>query len=197
VRKGRQLAPLLLALAAIAASAAVVPPRLAPWLDTAKDQLVQRTFVPDPAQKVGEVRILRRGDATVVETLIYSKVGSRVVAEIRKKELANWPGSADVAAYLEALSQVQKTVERRLPTDRAADRRQKIWIDFVVAPAAAFIAIGAFESTLEGGQVQVVSREPLALLEPSREYVERNQRLIAADSFHVEDTATLLPDRWK
>ena len=133
----------------------------------------------------------------MVETLIYSKVGSRVVAEIRKKELANWPGSADVAAYLEALSQVQKTVERRLPTDRAADRRQKIWIDFVVAPSTAFIAIGAFESTLEDGQLQVVSREPLAVLEPSREYVERNQRLIAADSFHVEDTAALLPDRWK
>jgi succinate dehydrogenase / fumarate reductase flavoprotein subunit len=27
--------------------------------------------------------------------------------------------------------------------------------------------------------------------------VERNQRLIAADSFHVEDAATLLPEYWK
>ena len=81
---------------------------------------MQRAFVPDPAQRVGEVRILRRGDATVVETLLYTKVLSRVVGEIRKKELANWPGSADVAAYLEALSQVQKTVESRLPTEPSA-----------------------------------------------------------------------------
>jgi hypothetical protein len=195
VSRTRRLAPLLLAL--LAASPPVVPPRLAPWLDAAHDQVVQRTFVPDPSQKVGEVRILRRGDATVVETLIYSKVGSRVVGEIRKKELANWPGSPDVAAYLDALSQVQQTVERRLPTDRAADRRQKIWIDFVVAPAAAFIAIGAFEATLESGEVKVVSREPLALVQPSREYVERNQRLIAADSFKVADPTTLLPEYWK
>jgi hypothetical protein len=195
VSRARRLAPLLLTL--LAASPPVVPPRLAPWLDAGQDHVVQRTFVPDPSQRVGEVRILRRGDATVVETLIYSKVGSRVVGEIRKKELANWPGSPDVAAYLDALSQVQQTVERRLPTDRAADRRQKIWIDFVVAPAAAFIAIGAFESTLEGGEVKVVSREPLALVQPSREYVERNQRLIAADSFKVADPATLLPEYWK
>jgi hypothetical protein len=195
VSRARRLAPLLLAL--LAASPPVVPPRLAPWLDAAQDQVVQRTFVPDPSQRVGEVRILRRGDATVVETLLYTKVGSRVVGEIRKKELANWPGSPDVAAYLDALSQVQQTVERRLPTDRAADRRQKIWIDFVVAPAAAFIAIGAFESRLEGGEVKVVSREPLALVQPSRDYVERNQRLIAADSFKVADPATLLPEYWK
>jgi hypothetical protein len=197
VSPARRLAPLLLVLALLAASSPVVPPRLAPWLDAAQDQVVQRTFVPDPSQRVGEVRILRRGDATVVETLLYTKVGSRVVGEIRKKELANWPGSPDVGAYLDALSQVQQTVERRLPTDRAADRRQKIWIDFVVAPAAAFIAIGAFESRLEGGEVKVVSREPLALVQPSRDYVERNQRLIAADSFKVADPATLLPEYWK
>ena len=195
--RARGLALLLIAFAAIAAGEPVVPPKLAPWLDTAHDQLVQRAFVPDPAQRVGEVRILRRGEATVVETLIYTKVGSRVVGEIRKKENANWPGSPDVAAYLDALSQVQKTVARRLPTDRAADRLQKIWIDFVVAPPAAFIAIGAFESTVEDGQVKVVSREPLAVVQPSRDYVERNQRLIAADSFHVEDAATLLPEYWK
>jgi len=198
VSRIRRLALLLLACALTAASAPVVPPRLAPWLDTSSDQLIQKTFVPSPAQRVGEVRILRRGDATVVETLLYSKVPSRVIAEIRKKELANWPGSADVAAYLEALSRVQKTVESRLPGEgRGVDRRQKIWIDFVLAPQAAFIAIGSFESDLKSGALEVVSRETLAVLEPSREYVERNQRLIAADSFHVDDAATLLPDHWK
>jgi hypothetical protein len=197
VNRGRRLASLLLVLTCAASAAAVVPPRLAPWLDASRDQLRQRVFVPSPEQRVGEVRILRRGEATVVETLIYSKVASRVVGEIRKKETANWPGSADVAAYLAALSQVQKTVERALPSDRSADRTQRIWIDFVAAPAAAFIAIGAFQSTLENGEVKVVSREALAVLEPSREYVERNQRLIAADSFQVEDPTTLLPEDWK
>jgi hypothetical protein len=169
-----------------------------PWLDTRNDQLLQKTFVPNPNQRVGEVRILRRGGATVVETLIYTKVPTRVIGEIRKKELANWPGSADVAAYLEALSQVQKAVESRLPSEgRGVDRRSKIWIDFVLAPEAAFIAIGPFVSEVKNGELEVVSRETLVVVEPSREYVERNQRLIAADSFRVEDAATLLPEHWK
>jgi hypothetical protein len=43
------------------------------------------------------------------------------------------------------------------------------------------------------GEVRVVRREPLAVLEPSREYLSRNQRLIAADSFPVEDAAPGLP----
>jgi hypothetical protein len=189
---------MLIASAGLAAGEPVVPPKLAPWLDTAQDQIAQQAYVPNPAQRVGEVRILRRGDATVVETLIYSKIPSRVIGEIKKKENANWPGDPDAAAYLAALEQVQKTVASRMPPDgHRSDRRHKIWIDFVAAPEAAFIAIGSFRSALENGKLVVVSREPLALVQPSREYVERNQRLIAADSFDVEDPATLLPDHWK
>jgi hypothetical protein len=187
---------LLLACALCAASEPVIPPRLAPWLEILNDQLVRKAFVPNPIQRIGEVRLLRRADATVVQTLIYSKVPERVIGEIRKKEAANWPGNPDAAAYLEALSLVQRSISppRESP---GADRRYKIWIDFVLAPEAAFIAMGSFESEVKNGKLEVVSRETLALLEPSREYVERNQRLIAADSFHVQDAATLLPEHWK
>jgi hypothetical protein len=198
VSRARVLALLLVAFASLAAGEPVVPPKLAPWLDAAQEQIVQKAYVPNPAQRIGEVRILRRGEATVVETLIYSKVPSRVINEIKKKENANWPGNADSAAYLAALEQVQKMVAGQIPPDGLrGDRRHKIWIDFVAAPEAAFIAIGSFQSSIENGKMVVTSREPLAVVEPSREYVERNQRLIAADSFHVADPATLLPEHWK
>jgi hypothetical protein len=192
----RRLALLLLVCAAAANAEGVVPARLAPWLDASNDQLVNRAYVPSPERRVGEVRILRRGDATVVQTLLYSKVLSRVVGEIRKKELANWPGSPDAAAYLEALARVQKTIWSRLPTNqRVADRRQKMWIEFVLSPGAALVGVGAFEMNEKDGEVRVVRREPLVVLEPSRDYVERNLRLIAADSFQVEDAAPgLLPE---
>lgn len=190
-----RIASVLLICAAAARADAGIPARLAPLLDTSKDQLVKRAYVPSPERKVGEVRILRRGDAAVVQTLLYSKVLSQVVAEIRKKELANWPGNADVAAYVDALARVQKTIWSRLPADeRVTDRRQKLWIEFVLAPGAAFIAIGAFEMDESGGEVRVVSREPLEILEPAREYVERNQRLIAEDNFGAEGAAGLLPE---
>jgi hypothetical protein len=192
----RRVSLMLVACAAAAGAEGIVPARLAPWLDPSQDQLVRRSYVPSPEQRVGEVRILRRGDATVVQTLLYSKVLSRVVGEIRKKELANWPGSPDAAAYLDTLARVQKTIWSRVPNDvRVSDRRQKMWIEFVLSPGAALIGVGAFEMDEAGVEVRVVSREPLAVLEPSRDYVERNQRLIAADSFHVEETAPgLLPE---
>jgi hypothetical protein len=180
----------LLACAGVARADERVPSRLAPRLDTAEDQIVQRAFVPSHERRVGEVRILRRGDATVVQTLLYSKLLSRVVAEIRRKEQANWPGDPEAARYVAALERAQQTIWRRLPPPpHGGDRRQKLWIDFVLAPDAACIGIGAFEMQEEGGEVRVVRRETLALLEPARAYVERNQRLIAADSLGIEGPA--------
>ena len=168
----------------------VVPARLAPWLDATTERVVERAYVPSAESKVGEVRILRRSQATVVETLLYTKVLSRVVGEICKKELANWPGNSDAARYIEMLERVQKQIWSRLPTNqRVSDRRQKLWIDFVVAPGVAFIGVGAFEMEEPHGEVRVKRRELLALLEPSPEYVRRNLRLITADAFHIEDAA--------
>jgi hypothetical protein len=193
MRRAARLALALLLGAAAAPADDAVPERLAPWLDASADRRLARAYVPSPARRVGEVRILRRGEATVVQTLLYSKVLRRVVGEIRKKELANWADHPDCAAYLEALSRAQQTIWRRMPKDRdLSDRRQKMWIEFVLAPDAALIGIGAFEMAEDDGEVRVVRRETLAVLEPSREYVSRNQRLIAADSLPGEDAARAL-----
>ena len=182
---------------ALAAAEPVVPARLAPLFDASHDEVVRQVFVPSPEEKVGEVRLVRRGDYDVVQTLLYTKVLSRVVAEIRKKELAGWPdgpGHDDSLRYVEALEGVRRTIWNRMPRDKQiADRRQKLWIEFVLGERAAAVALGAFEmddgiDAADGG-VRVRTREPLVVLEPSRAYVHRNMRLIAADSFHVEEAA--------
>lgn len=157
-------------------------------LDVANDRIVRRALVPSPEQRVGEVRIVRRGDAQVVQTLLYSKILSRVVSEIRKKEAANWPpgapGHPDAERYGAALAQVQEQIWDRLPRSEAVrDRRQKMWIEFVLAPQRALVAIGPFEMQEAGGEVKVVKREALVVFEPSRGYVERNMRLIEVDAF--------------
>jgi hypothetical protein len=185
---------LLLAWAAPGSADPVVPPRLGPLLDPSHDQSVERAYVPKPEEKVGEVRLIRRGDAAVVQTLLYSKVLARVVAEIRKKELANWPegqpGHDDALRYAATLAGVQKQIWDRMPRDEiGSDRRQKMGIEFVLAKKAAFVAVGAIAIDEKEGEVRVVSFEPIEVLEPSRGYVQRNMRLIAADSFHVEGPA--------
>jgi hypothetical protein len=180
------LALALLACAGAAAAEDGVPARLAPWLDPRADRVLHRAAVPSAERKLGEVRILARGRATVVQTLLYSKLLSRAVAEIRRKELANWPGDPDALRYVEALERAQQTIFRRLPAGPQADRRQKLWIEFVLAPDAAGVALGDFELEAPGGELRVVRRAALAVLEPSRSYVERNQRLIVADAYRVE-----------
>jgi len=199
--KRRRVASLLLlagVCARLASAETLVPPRLAPLLDAASDRTLRRSFVPSEAQKVGEVRVLRRGDAEVVETLLYSKVLSRVVAEIRKKELANWPqgqpGCDDALRYVAALESVQKQIWDRLPRSEVVrDRRQKLFIDFVLTGTSAVVAIGAFEMDETNGEVRVSQREPLVVLEPSRGYAERNMRLIAADAFHEGEVGDRTP----
>jgi hypothetical protein len=176
--------------AAAASAEPLVPPRLAPLLDAAHDRIVQRTVVPSEEQKVGELRLVRRGAAEVVQTLLYTKVLGRVVGEIRRKELASWPadqpGHADALRYIETITAVQKQIWDRLPrTESTRDRRQKLVIEFVLSGSSALIAVGSFEMDETEGEVRVLRRELLVVLEPSRHYAERNMRLIVADSFHV------------
>ena len=191
--KRSHAASLLLLCCAWAAAAfaePLVPPRLAPLLDAGHDRIVQRSFVPSEKQKVGELRLVRRGAAEVVQTLLYTKVLGRVVGEIRKKELANWPadqpGHADATRYVETITAVQRQIWDRMPrTESARDRRQKMFIEFVLTGSSALIAVGSFEIDETEGEVRVLRSEPLVVLEPSRHYAVRNMRLIVADSFHV------------
>jgi hypothetical protein len=197
------LAALALLAGAAAGAEAPLPARLLARLDPGADEVVARSFVPSAERPVGEVRLVRRGDANVAQTLLYTKVLSRVVGEIRRKELANWPdgpGRADALRYVEALESVRERAWSEVAARGVhGDRRQKVWIEFVVAAREALVAIGTFEMDERGGEIRVLRREPLVALELSRDYVLGNMRLIAADSFHVEGdalAALLAPLEW-
>lgn len=149
-----------------------------------------RASVPSEAQKVGEVRLVTRGGATVVQTVIATRAPSRVLAEIREKELRNWPagseGRADAERYLEALAQagsvLQGERERLDPRDPSADRRSRLLIEFQADDVSAGILVATFESSAEAPY------EPDAIREIARplvggSYVLRNMRLILADAF--------------
>ena len=171
------------------------PPRAAPLLDARRrSRAGARLRAVAGADKVGEVRLIRRGDADVVQTLLYTKILARVVGEIGKKELANWPagqpGHEDALRYVATLDEVQPAdLEPQPPDESGADRRQKMRIEFVLAKNAAVVVVGALTTTEESGEVRAVQVEPIQSFEPSRRYAQRNMRLIAADSFQVEGAA--------
>jgi hypothetical protein len=181
----------LIGVSGLALAELEIPEALAPLLAGEQDQRVGRAFVPSPDQRVGEVRLLRRGEADVVQTLLYTKILKRVVGEIRDKEMANWPdgveGHADAERYAQALAQAQKEIWDRIPASaRGTDRQQKLLIEFVLSADAAAVLLAEYEMKEVGGDVQVTARRPLALLDLSRSYIQRNMQLIVADSFRVQ-----------
>lgn len=162
----------------------------------AADEVLARVAVPNTENPVGEVRLLRRGDTTVVQTLLVTRLLPRVTAEIHMKEERNWPaempGHADMLAYVQALSVAQEQLRAALPAADArnvadADRRLRMLIEFAASTASASVEIAEFASEAEDRPYEVASRRPLAAPAVERSYVLRNMRLILADSFHVPE----------
>jgi hypothetical protein len=164
-------------------------------LDPASDQVHARTVVPDTTRKVGEVRLITRGEATVVQTLLATKALSRVVAEIRKKEERNWPpdaaGHGDMRRYLDALEAAAADVRARRDSAGPAgrgDRRLRLLIEFVASESASGVLFAEFDATAVDGAMQPRSRRPITTLALGRAYVFPNMRLILADAFRTPES---------
>jgi hypothetical protein len=162
------------------------------------DRVLAMVAVPDAARKVGEVRLVARGRATVVQTLLATRALSRVVAEIRHKEEANWPpgepGRADMERYLAALYRAEAGLEDTRDAGRA-DRRLRLAIEFVATSDASGLLLAEFTGDEVDGRLRPSGRRPIETLALSRSYVVRNMRLILADAFRVpeRDLARLGP----
>jgi hypothetical protein len=181
----------LLLLAAAAAHAETMPSALAPLFDPSTDAIVATTPVPSSDRRVGDVRLVRRGGVAVVQTVLDTALLPRVVAEIRKKEEANWPagkpGHDDAVRYVAALEQITDQLRTGQPKDpHRTHRRLHLLIEFALDEKNAAVAISGWDLN-DAGAVRRV--EPVVVLQPSRDYVRTNMRLIAADSFHVEGGA--------
>lgn len=152
------------------------------------------TVVPEPSRKVGEVRLLQRGDAVVVQTLLSTRLLERVIAEIGSKEKRNWPeGDEATAAYLAALDNARRRLEQRDAGPDWSRRRHRLLIEFAAADDYGAVFVGTYDFAGDGRTVR--DREVFEVLSLRRDYVLRNMRLILADSFGVpvEDVGRLGP----
>jgi hypothetical protein len=160
-------------------------------LDAGGDRVLATAVVPDAVRKVGEVRLLARGDATVVQTLLATKALTRVVSEIRKKEEGNWPpGDAErdsMERYLSALFRAADALVARRDAGDDAERRLRLVIEFVAASGATGVLVGEFAGEEVDGHLQPTGRRPTETFALPRAYVMRNMRLILADAFHVAE----------
>lgn len=182
---------------AIAAGASAVP---SPLLDRSADVVVQSVAVPSPERRVGEVRVIKRHDGMVVQTLLATKILKRVVAEIRKKEELNWPEGndrrSDMQLYAGALDEVQDIIWKETMRSNAgsADRgpyEQRMFLEFAADASSSVVILGSFDATQNAGTLTLSQMQALRTLDLSSPYVRRNMILIVADSFHISTERAL------
>jgi hypothetical protein len=187
--RARWLWPLALGVAVAGAEAPGLAPSL---LDARADAVAARTAVPNEARKQGEVRLVTRGDATVVQTLLASKILPRVVAEIRKKEARNWPagrpGRADMERHRAAIERAAGALAaRRDAVGEGGDRWLRLAIELVATRDAAGLVLAEFTGGEVDGQLEPGDRRVIEALPLGRGYVVRNMRLVLADAFGLPD----------
>lgn len=175
--------------------------RFAPLLDGRNDRVVRSAFVPAEGQPQGEVHLIRRGNAVVMQTVLYSKFMKRVVAGIRHKEQPVWPptrkGHADSLRYLDALTKAEARIRQRPGEGETGDeRRRKLLIEFILSEKAALVAFFEPEIKEDRGHFRVIAKRPITVLELSRAYVRGDIYEIAWDALMLtreESKAVLDP----
>jgi len=153
--------------------------------------LIRYTPVPADPPYQGEVRLLRRDSAQVVQTLLKSKVMNHVIAAIQKKELKNWPqdreGQVDSRSYTDELVKAYHVVRvRAKDRQKTRERHLQLMIEFVLEGERGYVALYAPTLTQEGDRLVLQKKDFLKKLPLSRNYVQRNMQLIIQDSFQLE-----------
>jgi hypothetical protein len=158
-------------------------------VDVTSDVVHARTVVPDDVRAVGEVRLVQRGGATVVQTVLATKLLRRVVAEIAHKERGNWapdqPGVDGMQRYVDAVEAAARELEAaRDAAGGGGDRRLRLIIEFVATPDAAGVALATFDASGQEGTFETPGRQGMSAFPLPRPYVLRNMRRILSDAFH-------------
>ncbi len=193
MKRGWAMVLLGVLLAPPGAAAGPVPSRLLPLLDSSLDRVVRSAPLPSPERPQAEVRLIRRGRAAVMQTVIHSRAMWQVVGAIRTKEESAWPegrqGHDDSQRYVEALVWASRQApERKEPSSTGSSRLRSLAIEFVLAPKESFVAFLAPEVEVSGGRFRLLSRRPISVLPLSRDYVRGNLYEIARDALRLDKT---------
>jgi len=153
--------------------------------------VIRRAPVPAEPPYQGEVRLLRRDSAPVVQTILNSKVMNHVIAAIQKKESKAWPqdreGSLDSRRYTEELVEAYYVIrERAKNREKIRERHLQLMIEFVLEGERGYVALYAPTLTQEGGRLVPQKKELLKKLPLSRNYLHKNMQLIIQDSFQLD-----------
>ncbi len=164
------------ALVVLWAAAAIAEPS-----DRSSDVIVARKAIEARGRDHGEVRLVRRGNAAVVQTLLVTRSLKRAAARIREKEEANWPedsrGYGASRVYVEALEDAVAEVLEAARTDR----HRRLLIEIELSENAGGIALSKPITQAGADGITLVTSEPITRLEVPCSWARREIALVADD----------------
>jgi len=175
---------------AIASNAAPAAPPAGELLDRSQDRILQRAPITSRGRTHGEVRLVERGSVRVVQTVLYSKLLRRVLAEIGERERENWPadreGHEASARYLAALERAERAIPPASDRGADAERRRSLLIEFAVSNSGEGVALLAPQLKELDGALVIEGTRLIEVLELPREFIQRNIWLIAEEHFAIQ-----------
>jgi len=158
--------------------------------------VIHRAPVPDKPPYQGEVRLVRRDSALVVQTVLKSKVMRHLIAAIRKKELGAWPenhdGWLDSRHYGDSLYQAYETLQaRQKNSEKSRSRYLQLLIEFVLEERHSYVAFYEPTLTQDADRLDIQEKDLLKKLKVSRGYAYNNMQVILQDSFKLDAKAVL------
>ncbi|MBW2272401.1 MAG: hypothetical protein JRG96_03960 [Deltaproteobacteria bacterium] len=178
------------ALMAATVASAQQPAELEAVAERPRDEILRRAEIRSRGRSHGEVRLVARGEARAVQTLLYSKVLRKVVARIREKEAANWPasrpGHADSLTYVAALDRAGEQV-REAASAKQGDRRRQLLIEFWATRSGSGVKLLEPRAQRVEDELVISDARPMEQLLLSREYVTQSMLLIAREHFPLDD----------
>lgn len=171
-------------------------PTLPSVVQASPDSVIWRAPIPAEPPHQGEVRLIRRDSALVMQTILNSKVLKHVIAAIQKKELRAWPedreGWVDSRRYSDELYRAYEVVltDTKDREDKA-DRHLRLMIEFVLEERRSFVIFYVPTLTVRGEQYSVQEKKALKKLITSRGYLYNNLREIVRDSFQLDEKEAL------
>ncbi len=150
--------------------------------------ILARICVPNRVIPQGEVRLVRRGGTAVVQTVLQTRFGKRVMNRITHNELRNWGDHRDAASYIDALEDAFAEYEKL----RSAEGKQMaLVIDFVDSPVSARVEFSFSMASHEKHGFDIQPSATWRSLTVSRDYLRKDQEYILTNSFKKGAAETL------
>jgi hypothetical protein len=162
------------------------------------ESCVASAFIPSADNVHGETRLLRRGDAACVQTILHSASFRRGIKEVLSREKEVWPagrtGYEDSQRCCGEIEKVKQIILEEPRTEDDAGRPYTLLMEYTFQPGACRIEFFHADVKRDTGSFLVTSKTPISQIAVSDDYMSRAMLIMTAAAFNPlrNDSISLL-----